>query len=296
MTELGPTTRWLIEAAREGLGPDRAAITRVHARVLTSVAAVGAIAVTDAAASATPTASAASAGTTVATTATTASSATSALVATGGAAVGKLVAFGAAIVLVATGATVATLIPSMRGTGSSSPTGTPAPVHRPVAAPAPAPIPAAGLADHTAPPAIATPSTSLTFPKHLPKARSATLPDADAPATAAPEIAPRPVMVEAPRPRATLAREVELVRAASDDVLAGHPALALAELATYSRETEGHGQLAEEAGATEVEALCTIHDPRARERFTWFATTWPASPEHDRLVALCRPSSEAKPP
>ncbi|MEP6864894.1 MAG: hypothetical protein ABJE66_30020 [Deltaproteobacteria bacterium] len=84
----------------------------------------------------------------------------------------------------------------------------------------------------------------------------------------------------------TLAREVELVDTAMASLRADDPANALATLVVYERETAGHGQLAEDAAALEIEARC-----RGNTAFTdqlkVFDETWPRSVQRARIVTAC---------
>jgi hypothetical protein len=99
--------------------------------------------------------------------------------------------------------------------------------------------------------------------------------------------APRPVP---PRtaPRATLARETELVELASHALHAGDLAGVRDAIATYTHETGGAGQLAEDIGAIEIEALCGASDPSASTKLAAFDARWPHAGQRHRLVAACQ--------
>jgi hypothetical protein len=99
--------------------------------------------------------------------------------------------------------------------------------------------------------------------------------------------APRPVPPH-PTPRATLARETELVELASHALRDGDLAAVHAAIATYSRETGGAGQLAEDIGAIEVEALCRANDPNASTKLAAFAARWPHAGQSRRLAVACQ--------
>jgi hypothetical protein len=216
------STRALLAAAREGLGPDPAAAARVRARLDALLAA--------------PAAAAAAAP------------------AAGG---GLALKLAAAIVVATT--TAAVVIPSSRT--------------EPTAAPAPA------LDDLAAPerPALAVHAASRE-PSAPPPVRRAARAAAPAPAI---------VTAPAPAPEVTLAREVELIDDAMASLRAGHATDALAAIAAFHRETAGHGQLAEEATAIEIEASCTLHLD-VRDKLAAFDRAWPTSAQRARLTAACR--------
>lgn len=91
------------------------------------------------------------------------------------------------------------------------------------------------------------------------------------------------------RPKAIeLAREVELVDNALTALRSGEARAALAALRVYSAEAGTRGQLAEDAAAIEVEALCTLHDPSAAARRSAFEARWPTSAQHAKLARACR--------
>jgi hypothetical protein len=49
------------------------------------------------------------------------------------------------------------------------------------------------------------------------------------------------------------------------------------------------GQLAEEAAALHVEALCRLADPTAADALTTFQRRWPRSAATARLATTCQP-------
>lgn len=112
----------------------------------------------------------------------------------------------------------------------------------------------------------------------------------------APEVAPA-IEIDPPHPRshaaataapATLAREVELIDLAMRSMRDHAPSGALDTIRVYQRETGGHGQLAEDAAAIEIEALCVIHDPTFADKLDAFDAAWPSSAQRSRLTAACR--------
>lgn len=96
--------------------------------------------------------------------------------------------------------------------------------------------------------------------------------------------APREVAVIV---RADLAREVELIDLAMGSLRRGDSARALAALHTHALETHGTGQLAEDAAAIEVEALCRIHDPSVAAKLEAFDARYPRSAQRSRLTKAC---------
>jgi hypothetical protein len=112
-----------------------------------------------------------------------------------------------------------------------------------------------------------------------------------APAAAAPEEIEMPPIHRAPvvpPKRIELAREVELVDTALTALRRGEARAALAAVRSYTLEAGTRGQLAEDAAAIEVEALCTLREPTASARQTAFAARWPASAQHAKLARACR--------
>lgn len=80
-----------------------------------------------------------------------------------------------------------------------------------------------------------------------------------------------------------LAREVELVDRATAALRRGDAAAAITAVRLHATETADHGQLAEDAAAIEIEALCTLHDPSTTRRLTAFDARWPVSAQRSRL-------------
>lgn len=101
------------------------------------------------------------------------------------------------------------------------------------------------------------------------------------------------VEIEMPAARASrpkpieLAREVELVDRAMAALRRGDTRAALLGVRAYTAEAGQRGQLAEDAAAIEVEALCTSHDAAARSRHTAFEARWPTSAQRVRLGRAC---------
>lgn len=219
MSTLSPEARALLDAAREGLAPDAAALRRVRAKIDAAVAGTSA----------------------------TATSAT--------AAIAKL-----AIVL-----GIATVIAAFIATRDTN---------------------------HVSPPALALTSS----PTHDPPVQRAH--DDPPPSTAYIEMQPaapatRPPTTSPPRVEATveptidLAREVELVDAAMAALKKQDPTAALAHVRLHRAETHGRGQLAEDAAAIEIEALCRLHDRRTAAKLDAFDARWPQSAQRSRLTSTC---------
>jgi hypothetical protein len=270
MTELGPEARALLDAAREGLSPSPSAVRRVRARI--QLAATGA-----------------AAGTALAT---------------------KLAVVAA--VVVAVGAAV--LLGLGRG---PTPVAVPAlDVARPSAAPpqvaaheAPAVVPTApggslGDEDLITIEPIAPPSRERTqrstrpaqTPRNTAPQAPAERPDPETRRAIDPTgetlrrggAAGVPGLVPRARSPIALGREVELVDLAMAALRRGDAAGALRIVHDYTAEAAGAGQLTQDAAAIEIEALCRLGDPRARDKLAGFDLRFPRSAQRSRLEAACR--------
>ena len=87
----------------------------------------------------------------------------------------------------------------------------------------------------------------------------------------------------APPAEADLAREVELIDQAMVALRQGKPGDALAAIRKHAVETRGHGQLAEDAAAIEIEASCRLHDPKVAAKLAAFDERYPTSVQRSRL-------------
>jgi len=103
---------------------------------------------------------------------------------------------------------------------------------------------------------------------------------------AAVETRHEPAVVEPPR-GVDLAREVELVDAAMASLSKGDAAAALASVRLHRAETNNRGQLAEDAAAIEIEALCRLRDHRVVAKLEAFDARWPESGQRSRLTTSC---------
>jgi hypothetical protein len=109
------------------------------------------------------------------------------------------------------------------------------------------------------------------------------------PSAAAPAPEPAGAKVpEVPRTivRANLAREVELIDLAMSALRRRDTAQALAAIHTHATETAGAGQLAEDAAAIEIEALCRLRDETVTAKLATFDARFPRSAQRSRLT--CR--------
>jgi len=213
---LSPAARALLDAARDGLAPDPAAIRRMRGKVASAAA----------------------------TTATTAIAVKLGLV-----------------------ALVATLAASAALYGNHARSVTPPRIELPTAqAEAIAPV-----VRRVAPPSIEIEMAPqrMTRPDH---ARS---------------VAPTLTVAAAPIVRADLAREVELVDLAMAALRRGDTAGALRAIRIHTSETRGAGQLAEDAAAIEIEALCRRHDPSVAAKLDVFDARFPRSAQRSRLSITC---------
>lgn len=91
----------------------------------------------------------------------------------------------------------------------------------------------------------------------------------------------------APAPRASLAREVELIDLAMVALRKQTPAAALAAIATFDKETRGRGQMAEDAAAIALEAHCRLGDD-VSAKLVAFDATYPSSAQRSRIRDACR--------
>lgn len=246
--ELGPAARSLLDAAREGLSPSAAAIHRVRGKV------------------------GAAAGTTA------------------GVAAMSLAAklgIGAVIAAIALGTVI---VAQQRGDDAPAPAVTAPAAPAPRVAPPTPPTPAIVAPQATpAQPAVSDeidadkieidvrPPTSSLVPRATP-----------APTPAAPGGGPRVARGtgEPTRKRADLAREVAII----DDAMAAmrrsdYPA-ALTAVHQHTVETDGGGQLAEDAAAIEIEALCRSHHS-VFAKLQAFEARWPSSAQRSRLTNNC---------
>ncbi len=108
------------------------------------------------------------------------------------------------------------------------------------------------------------------------------------PHAAAPRVDARPATADAPRGKPIdLAREVELIDQAMTALRADDAAAALRSLRLHAAETRGAGQLAEDAAAIEVEALCRLHDPDVATKLAAFDARFPRSAQRSRVIIAC---------
>ncbi len=91
--------------------------------------------------------------------------------------------------------------------------------------------------------------------------------------------------VDAP---ADLAREVELIDRAMKALATNDPSRALATIKLHVVETRGRGQLAEDAAAIEIEALCRLHSPTVSAKLDTFDARFPRSAQRSRLSTHCQ--------
>lgn len=84
----------------------------------------------------------------------------------------------------------------------------------------------------------------------------------------------------------TLAREVQLVDGAIDALRQNDVTGALEILTVYDREAAGHGQLAEDAAAVQIEARCRDHQVIS-DQLAAFDQHFPHSVQRARITASC---------
>jgi len=257
VTQLGPTSRALVAAARDGLGdPDPATAARVRARIAAAIAG-GAVATSTVATSSATSASTSPAASAVGSVSTTGSVAAI----PAASAVASTLALKLGLVVVAIGAVVTTGVVVDRT--RSSPAGAPA-----IAAPITSDDEPHGTI-HVAAPEARPDLGRLGRPAAVPSRPAAGRPDA-VPTVSGP----------------TLAREVELIDRAMSELRLAHYATALLTIDLFERETAGHGQLGEDAAAIAIEAHCRLHDS-VTGMLDAFDRAWPSSAQRTRLTAAC---------
>ncbi len=226
---LSPAARALLDAARDGMTPDAAAIGRMRAKV----------------------ASAAGTATTTATAA---------------------IAFKLGIVAV-----VATLAAGAAIYGNRARTVTPPQIELPATrSEVHAPIVQSRVDAPSVTSASRSTATIEMAPMHAGHAKAAPTQAAPTQATVAVE----PTGID-------LAREVDLVDLAMAALRRGDTAAALAAIRKHRSETHGAGQLAEDAAAIEIEALCRRHDPTVVAKLEAFDARFPRSAQRSRLSITC---------
>lgn len=106
-----------------------------------------------------------------------------------------------------------------------------------------------------------------------------------APAGSAPGSAAAPAAVRAVEP-ASLSREVELIDLAMVSLRKHAPGAAIEAIRVFDRETQGHGQMGEDAAAIAIEAHCALGDD-VSDALARFDRTWPSSAQRERIQTAC---------
>jgi hypothetical protein len=215
--ELSPSARALLDAAREGMTPDAAAIARVRGKVTAAA---------------------------------------------GGAAASAL-----AIKLGLAGVLAAVTIGAIVHSRSDAPANAPHITMPAVQSSAPP----SERAHDVAPPAVAEPAMIEMAAEPMRRAQAT------------------PSLTVDTEP-ADLAREVELIDRAMKALATNDPSRALATIKLHVAETRGHGQLAEDAAAIEIEALCRLHTPSGTvaAKLEAFDARFPHSAQRSRLTTHCQ--------
>jgi hypothetical protein len=240
MDELGPEARALLDAAREGLSPDPAAIRRVHGRI-----------------------HAAASGAAV------------------GTALGAKLGVAGLIAAIAIGAAF-----YLQRGPVSSPVPSPAapPSVERARPPARAEGPERAVGHAAAPTAVSDEDLITIEPATAPVRRR----DPRGPTS----VSPRSPRDAAPAPGAPrvieLGREVALIDLAMAALRRSDAAAALRAMQEYAAEAGDAGQLRQDAAAIEIEALCKLGDPGARDKRAAFDARFPHSAQRARLEAACR--------
>ncbi len=102
-----------------------------------------------------------------------------------------------------------------------------------------------------------------------------------------PSAPPRRVALASKPEPIGLAREVLLVDRAMTALRHGNANGALLAVRAYATEAGQRGQLAEDAAAIEIEALCTLRDATAVAKLARFDGRWPTSVQGPRLARAC---------
>lgn len=87
---------------------------------------------------------------------------------------------------------------------------------------------------------------------------------------------------------ADLDREVALIDRATTALRAGEALRAITTIKLYETETSGHGQLAEEAAAVDVEATCTARVVGGAHKLATFTARFPRSAQLAHLRTTCK--------
>jgi hypothetical protein len=230
-SELSSQARTLLDAAREGLGPDAAMLSRVRGKIDAAIGGGGA----------------------------TISS---------GMSIGAKLSIFSVIALVIGGAIL------LRGAGGDDDAMTSPALE--LAAPSVVEAPVRRAHDEPPP---ATPHLEMPV-EAAPRQMPASTPAALAPVHPAPQI-------EAAVPGVDLAREVQLVDAAMASLRDGNATAAIQSVRLHRAETGDHGQLAEDAAAIEIEALCKLHDRKVVAKLEAFDARWADSAQRSRLSTNC---------
>ena len=254
MDELGPEARALLDAARQGLSPDPAAIRRVHGRIQAA-------------------ASGAAVGTALG-------------VKLGIVGLIAAVAFGAGVLLRRSPAPASP--PSIE---LASP---PEHAERSAVHEAAPPSDEALITIETPPPGATRAVDASPQRAHAAAGASTSAPGTTAPAAAtsargatgmpAARTPPR----TAPGVAIELGREVALIDLAMAALRRDDAAGALRTMQEYAAEAGDAGQLRQDAAAIEIEALCKLGDPAARRKRAAFDARFPHSAQRARLEAACR--------
>ncbi len=128
-------------------------------------------------------------------------------------------------------------------------------------------------------PHVSTPSAELDEPRGI--AEHVTVAEPVAPPIPAPRLE-----FHGTSPRASLAREVELIDRAMLALRQNKPAAALEATTTFDRETHRAGQMAEDAGAIALEAHCKLGH-NVSILLEVFDRTYPSSAQRARIRDAC---------
>ncbi len=138
------------------------------------------------------------------------------------------------------------------------------------------------------PSASALPAVTPAVPPPVSAPARSARPDDPPPDVANGPTAPAPRRTPPPRAKLSLADEVALVDDAMAALRRDDAAAALAAADDHVTTFGRNGQLAEEAAAIRVEALCKLGDGRWSDALDAFDARWPRSAQRPRLTAACK--------
>ena len=130
---------------------------------------------------------------------------------------------------------------------------------------------------------VAAPNDPPVLPDQPQRSAARSKPPVSAPADDTSACAPPPAPAREP---ASLSREVELIDLAMISLRKNAPLAAIEAIRVFERETFGHGQMAEDAAAIEIEARCVLRED-VIAALARFDRKWPESAQRERIQRTC---------